>query len=66
MSWLFGDTYVQQSMNSVEIKVIAGVAVGLLALAVVYGALRLHGKFMKAKIERTTRKEVRLNNSVVV
>lgn len=65
MSWLFGNTYVQQSINTVEIKSIAGVAAGLLALAVAYGALRLHGKFIKAKIERTTRKEVRLKNSVV-
>lgn len=64
MSWLFGDTYVTQTMNSIEIKVIAGVVVGIFCLVVFYGAIRLHTKFMKAKIEQTARREVRLNNVV--
>lgn len=62
MSWLFGSTYVQQTMDSIEIKIIAGVAVGILCLVILYGTAKLHSKFMKAKIEQTARREVRLNN----
>lgn len=62
MSWLFGDTFVQQSMNSVEIKVIAGVTVGLFGLVIVYGALKIHNKLLHAKMEKTARREVQFNN----
>lgn len=62
MSWLFGDTYIQQSMDSVEIKVIAGVTVGLFGLIIVYGALKIHNKYLHAKMEKTARREVQMNN----
>lgn len=62
MSWFFGDTHITQSLDSVEIKVIAGVAVGILVLVIANGALRLHNKFLKAKMESAARREVNLNS----
>ncbi|XP_062553020.1 uncharacterized protein LOC134218149 [Armigeres subalbatus] len=49
-------------MDSLEVKVIAGVVVGLFGLIIVYGALKIHNKLLHAKMEKTARKEIQMNN----
>lgn len=61
MSW-FSDTVIYQSVNHVEVRVIAGTFIVLVAIAISYMCMRAHNKFMSAKIRQTAQSEIQLNN----
>lgn len=62
MGW-FGNTVINHTeLSTTEVRIVAGAAVVLVVIVVLYMCLRVHNKFTKASTRKQVQQEVRFNN----
>lgn len=64
MSWFSGDAHITNTVAVTETRVIAGAAVGLLVIVILYFTLKTMLAYNKRTMAEAARKEVQLNNII--